>query len=36
LSVFNSKTIKVRFLKITPNKNWGGSGSLGGDVGFGN
>ncbi|EGG16741.1 golgi reassembly stacking protein [Cavenderia fasciculata] len=35
LYVYSSLTEQVRLLTITPNKNWGGSGSLGCDIGYG-
>eukprot|EP01133_Synstelium_polycarpum_P010906 gene10906-12711_t len=35
LYVYSSLTEQVRIVTITPNKNWGGSGSLGCDIGYG-
>jgi len=35
LYVYNCETDEVRLVTIIPNKNWGGTGSLGCDVGFG-
>ncbi|GAM20105.1 hypothetical protein SAMD00019534_032800 [Acytostelium subglobosum LB1] len=35
LYVYSSLTEQVRLVTITPNKNWGGSGSLGCDIGYG-
>ncbi|EGC31515.1 hypothetical protein DICPUDRAFT_156632 [Dictyostelium purpureum] len=35
LYVYSSLTEQIRLVTITPNKNWGGSGSLGCDIGFG-
>ncbi|KYQ91761.1 golgi reassembly stacking protein [Tieghemostelium lacteum] len=35
LYVYSSLTEHVRLVTITPNKNWGGSGSLGCDIGYG-
>ena len=34
--VYSSETEKIRMLTLTPDSNWGGSGSLGGDIGYGN
>ncbi|KAF2072914.1 hypothetical protein CYY_005771 [Polysphondylium violaceum] len=35
LYVYSTLTENVRLVNITPNKNWGGSGSLGCDIGYG-
>jgi len=35
LFVFNSQTYRVREIAITPNRNWGGQGSLGCNLGIG-
>jgi len=35
LYVYSTLTESVRLVNITPNKNWGGSGSLGCDIGYG-
>eukprot|EP01132_Coremiostelium_polycephalum_P003607 gene3607-4491_t len=35
LYVYSSISENVRLVSITPNKNWGGSGSLGCDIGYG-
>ena len=35
LYVYNSEKQKVRKLVLRPDKDWGGVGSLGGDIGFG-
>jgi len=35
LYVYNALTEEVRTVTITPNKEWGGSGSLGCDIGYG-
>jgi len=35
LYVYNTLTEDVRIVAITPNKDWGGSGSLGCDIGYG-
>jgi len=35
LYVYSTNTDSIRSIHITPNKNWGGTGSLGCDIGFG-
>jgi hypothetical protein len=35
LVVYNSKEEKTRVVKLVPNSDWGGSGYLGGEIGFG-
>lgn len=35
LYVYNSTTEEIRLVNIVPNRNWGGEGSLGCDVGYG-
>ncbi|EFA75219.1 golgi reassembly stacking protein [Heterostelium album PN500] len=35
LYIYSSLSEQVRLVTITPNKNWGGSGSLGCDIGYG-
>lgn len=35
LYVYNSEDCNIRIVELTPNKRWGGSGYLGGDIGSG-